>query len=179
LAAIIWFLPTPILVYFIVWLLGAVLYLINGRVLVPLWISSLLFAVSFGIARLQWLTVPYLADFLIGISFALIINSSAESARRLPSHRWNRTAAGFSYSVYLCHFPILVFVLSMLFQEGWLGLRQQPTPKLAGAYLFVLIFVYSCCFFVSMVTERQTPQIRAWLNNYLGKKTSLQEKGFR
>ncbi|MGH7950344.1 MAG: acyltransferase family protein [Limisphaerales bacterium] len=163
LAIIIWFLPTPILIYSLVWLLGAMLYFMNGRVLVPFWISLILFAVSFSVARLQWLTIPYLADFLIGISFALLINSAAGASRRLPGHNRSRTAAGFSYSVYLCHFPFLVFVLSLLFQENWIGFRKQPTLKLAMVFLFILLMTYVWCFLISLVTERQTSRIRAWL----------------
>jgi peptidoglycan/LPS O-acetylase OafA/YrhL len=104
LALLIWFLPAAILIYASVWLLGAALYFINGRAWLPMWIPLILFAASFSVARLQWFKIPYLPDFLIGISFALLINSATGSARRLPGNRWSREAAGFSYSVYLCIF---------------------------------------------------------------------------
>ena len=80
LAVLFWFLPGDILVYILVWLMGAGLYFLNLRRFLPLWCSLPLFVVSFSLARLQWLTVPFLADFFIGISFALVINSAAGSA---------------------------------------------------------------------------------------------------
>lgn len=167
LAATFWFLPVPILIYSLVWLLGAALFFINGRRLLPLWFSAGLFAACFCVARLKWLAVPYLPDFLIGISFALLINSGSNASRRLHGHDWNRLAAGFSYSVYLCHFPFLTIVISMLLQNGWLDFRAYPTPKLAAVFLMVLILTYVWCFLISLATERQTTRIRTWLNQCL------------
>jgi len=164
---IVWFLPAPILMYGVVWLLGAALYFVNHRALAPLWITFPLFAVSFCIARLQWLMTPYFADFLIGISFALVINSATANSRRIPGNAWSKTAAGFSYSVYLCHFPLLIFVASVLFQINLLGLRQQPTLKLGISYILILILTYAWCFLISLATERRTPQARAWINRVI------------
>jgi peptidoglycan/LPS O-acetylase OafA/YrhL len=168
LAALIWFLPVDILVYSLVWLMGAGLYLINHRRYLPLWCPLLLFAVSFSLARLQCLMVPYLADFLIGVSFALLINSATGSAQRLPWHSLSRRAANFSYSVYLCHFPFLVFVLSALYVTIGVGLRGQRTVLSSGLFLLILVMVYGWCYGVSLFTERQTPRIREWLKRRLG-----------
>ena len=163
LVLLVWFLPASILIYFFVWLLGAALYFANGRALVPLWASLILLAVSFSAARLQWLTVPCLADFFIGITFALVINSAARGSRRLPGHGLSRKAADFSYSVYLCHFPFLVFVLSALYQATGTGLQEPRSFLSSGIFLLVLVLVYAWAFLVSLATERQTPRIRQWL----------------
>jgi peptidoglycan/LPS O-acetylase OafA/YrhL len=168
LAVLFWFLPVDILVYFLVWLMGAGLYFLNFRRYLPLWCSLLLFAASFSLARLQWLTVPYLAEFLIGVSFALLVNSTAGSARRLPWQALSRKAANFSYSVYLCHFPFLVFVLSALYQATGVGLRGQRTVLSSSLFLLILVLAYGWCYGVSLVTERQTPRIREWLKRRLG-----------
>jgi peptidoglycan/LPS O-acetylase OafA/YrhL len=164
-----WFLPAGILIYFLVWLIGAALYFINGRALLPLWISLLLFAVCFSIARMQWIQIPYIADLLIGISFALFINSTEGGSRRFPGHDFNRRMADFSYSVYLCHFTFLAFVLSALYQTTGYGLQMSPTGSLAGLFLLVLALAYTWCYLVSLVTERQTPRIREWLYRHVGK----------
>jgi len=163
LVLLVWFLPASILIYFFVWLLGAALYFANGRALVPLWASLILLAVSFSAARLQWLTVPCLADFFIGITFALVINSAARGSRRLPGHGLSRKAADFSYSVYLCHFPFLVFVLSALYQATGTGLQEPRSFLSSGIFLLALVLVYAWAFLVSLATERQTPRIRQWL----------------
>jgi peptidoglycan/LPS O-acetylase OafA/YrhL len=167
LVLLVWFLPASILIYFLVWLLGAALYFVNCRALVPLWVSLILFAVSFSVARLQYLSIPYLADFLIGVSFALVINSAARGSSRLPGHDLNRKAADFSYSVYLCHFPFLVFVLSALYEATGFGLREPRTVWSAGLFLIILVLAYGWCYGVSLLTERQTPRIREWLKRCL------------
>jgi len=164
LAAICIFLPASILIYGVVWLLGAGLYYANHRRLLPLWVALPLFLGSFGLARLQWLSVPYLADCLIGITFALLINATAGEIRRIPGHVWHKRMADFSYSVYLCHFPFLIFVISVMLQKDWIGFRGVPTMLLSSVFLMVLVLTYIGCYLVSLVTERRTRQIRSWLN---------------
>jgi len=163
LAGLSWFLPLSISIYFFVWLLGAMLYFVNRRALVPLWISLPMFAVSFSAARLHFLNAPYLADIFIGISFALAINSAALCPRRLPGRLLSRKAADFSYSVYLCHFPFLVFALSVLYSAFGIGL--QGSRSALGFIIFVsaLAAAYAWCYLISLATERQTPRIREWL----------------
>ena len=168
LAVLFWFLPAAILIYFLVWLFGAVLYFFNARPRLPLWFSLLLFLGSFSATRLQWLKLPHLGNFLIAISFALVINSATGSARRLPWHSLSRRAANFSYSVYLCHFPFLVFVLSALYATTGVGLRGQRTVLSSSLFLLILVMAYGWCYGVSLVTERQTPRIREWLKRRLG-----------
>jgi peptidoglycan/LPS O-acetylase OafA/YrhL len=174
LVLLVWFLPASILIYFLVWLLGAALYFVNRRAFLPLWISLILFAVSFGAARLQLVKIPYVADFLIGISFALVINSAAGASRRLLAHGLSRKMADFSYSVYLCHFPFLVFALSALYEVMGIGLRGSRTPLSFGIFFSVVILAYVWAFLVSLATERQTPRIRQFLHRLLGQEKSRQ-----
>jgi peptidoglycan/LPS O-acetylase OafA/YrhL len=167
LAGIIWFLPGVMLVYFLVWLLGALVYLVNVRPLLPTWISLVLFLGCFSIGRLQWVKPPYLGDFLIGISFALLINSASGKLWRMQGHILNRKAADFSYSVYLCHFPFLVVVLSALYQGAGIGIRGPRTSLFMWLAFSILALVYLWCYLVSLITERRTPRIRALLHRLL------------
>ncbi len=167
LLGIIWFLPASILIYALVWLLGAWFYFINGRKLLPLWVSLPLFIISFSIARLQWVAIPYLPDFLIGISFALVINSATGISQRISGRNWSQTLAGFSYSVYLCHFPFLVFLLSVMFREGLFDFQGQLTPKRVVIFLLILLLAYAWSFLISLATERQTSRVRGWLDRQM------------
>jgi len=173
LVALFCFLPAGILVYFLIWLFGASLYFLNNRPLLPLWFSMLLFLSSFTADRLQFLKPSILGDFLIGISFALVINSAARCPQRLPGNALSRKAANFSYSVYLCHFPILAFLLSALFQNTGLGLRGPLSRIQATLFILVLALVYIGCFLVSLATELQTPRIRNWLYGFMKRDTTL------
>ena len=171
LGTLFWFLPAEIVVYFLLWLLGAALYFCNTRALLPVWLSSLLLCGSLIAARGHAITVPYSGDFLIGISFALLINSAAGSSVRLPGQVLSRRAADFSYSVYLCHFPLLVFLLSALFEATGKGLQQKLAVHSLALYLTVLCLVYVWCYLVSLTTERQTPRIRQLLHRVLQRDT--------
>jgi peptidoglycan/LPS O-acetylase OafA/YrhL len=171
LAVLFWFLPAGILIYFLVWLIGAGIYFTNSRALLPLWISLVLFAVCFSVARIQWIKIPYIADFLIGISFAMVINSAAGGSRRFPWHNLSRKTADFSYSVYLCHFPFLVFVLSALYEITGIGLRMPITISMTSLFFLILVLTYLWCYLISLVSERQTSRIRECLYRYLGRGT--------
>jgi len=173
LAWIIWFLPASILIYALLWLLGALLYFINSRRLVPLWISLAGLGGALTIARTEWVRNVIVQDFLIGISFALVINSAVGIARRLPANRWSRAAANCSYSVYLCHYPFAVLVVSVLFRLGVVGYPGPASLKLASVYLLVLLAALGWCYLVSLATERQTPRIRGWLNHGFARKPCL------
>ncbi len=168
LAVIIRFLPEAILIYSPVWLIGAALYFFNMRPLGPFWLTLLLFLASFSIARLHWIKLPYVGDFLIGISFALLINSAAGKSRRLPGHFLSRKAADFSYSVYLCHFPFLVFLLSALYQGTGVGLQGPCNGLFLTLSLGVLAMTYLWSYLVSLATERQTSRIRKLFHYFLG-----------
>lgn len=173
LALLFWFLPAGILIYSLVWFMGAALYFINGRSWLPLWLSLPLFLASFSLARMQAVTVPYVTDFLIGLSFATVINSAAGKSQHLPWRSLSRKAADFSYSVYLCHFPFLIFVLSALYQATGMGLRQTASGGLYGLFVAILLLIYVWSYTVSLFTERQTPRIRSWLYRLAGQPPML------
>ena len=153
--------------------MGAALYFVNSRKLLPLWIPLLMFAVSFSLARWESVNVP---SFVIGVSFALLINSAVGNSRRLPWRRLSRKAADFSYSAYLCHFPFLVFVLSAIYQVSGRGVRGPLTAWALMPFFLVLTLAYVWCYGVSLVTERQTPRIREWLYRFsLGRDVSREQ----
>jgi peptidoglycan/LPS O-acetylase OafA/YrhL len=169
LAGIVWLLPANILIYFLVWLLGAALYFLNQRPLLPVWLTLPVFLGCFSLTRMQLVQIPYLGDFLIGVSFALVINSTVLNSQRLLAHTLSRKAADFSYSVYLCHFPFLVFVLSALHQATGRALQETLSLTPFGLYLLVLALTYGWCYLISLATERQTSRIRQWLYRVLNR----------
>ncbi len=169
LAGLYWFLPASILIYFLVWLLGALLYSINDRPLFPASISLFLFLGCLSAVRLEWIKSGWVGDFLIAITFAMLINSGAGKPGHMPGHVLSRRAADFSYSVYLCHFPFLACILSAIYQGTGFGLRTPRSGLSVGLSLVVLGLTYLWCYLVSLVTERQTPRIRKILYALLGR----------
>ena len=131
LAGIVWFLPSSILIYSVVWLLGAALYFFNERRLLPLWFSLGLFAACFSAARMQCISVPFVADFLIAISFALVINSAAGFSRQLVGKNLSRSLV-FGLSLPFSVFSAGAFNLI----SNWCHWLSRPADVAAGGDFF-------------------------------------------
>ncbi|HTA58926.1 MAG TPA: acyltransferase [Candidatus Baltobacteraceae bacterium] len=163
-----------ILIGFLIWLAGCGLVLLYTRVqlrsrlaaLSLLCLATALSGVMFAVARVLQRD-PVLSDLEVGFVFTLFLFAVLQVAvRRNPSpystvvHRF----AGFSYSLYVLHFPFVLFFRTWLVPvERW-----QPTPAHllcaasigAGSLLFAWL--------VSLVTEAKTDVARTQLNRLFG-----------
>ena len=167
------FLGRGIMVGFLIWLAGFGLVLLYSRVqirsgsaaLVLVCLFSLLAGGTLAFARVrQW--DPLLIDLEVGLAFTLFLfallqfevgeNSSPYSA---VAHRF----AGFSYSLYVLHFPFLLFFRSWLVPAD----RWQPTAVhlLSAATVGAGSVLYA--WLVSRVTEARTDVARVWVNRFL------------
>jgi peptidoglycan/LPS O-acetylase OafA/YrhL len=168
------FIGRGILISFLIWLAGCGLVLLYSRVQVRskfaalslLCFTSVLSGVMFAVARVLQRN-PLLSDLEVGFVFTLFLFAVLQIAvRRNPSpysalvHRF----AGFSYSLYVLHFPFVLFFRTWLVPvERW-----QPTPARllcaasigAGSLLFAWL--------VSLVTEAKTDVARVQLSRLFG-----------
>jgi peptidoglycan/LPS O-acetylase OafA/YrhL len=145
----------------IYWLAGAALSKINQAVAtLPAWIS-LLAALIY--SRTQESTVPRLEDSLIALAYCLVLNSAKGWDRRLPFSRMAEWGASFSYSVYLVHFPIILFTVSLLYQAtGW-GMRMNPSGPIIALWGVLFGALIGICWLFYNLTEKKTAQLRIWL----------------
>ena len=71
--------------------------------------------------------------------------------------------AGFSYSLYLLHFPLLLLLRAALLPAP----RWQPNGihllMAIGVAAFVIFYAYA----VASITERKTYEVRCWLRRHL------------
>ena len=106
---------------------------------------------------------PVLSDLEVGIVFTLFLFALLQYEIRGNSSHYSAIAhrlAGFSYSLYVLHFPFLLFFRTWLVPPE----RWQPTPLHllyaasigAGALLYAWV--------VSRVTEAKTDVARRWVN---------------
>ena len=101
------------------------------------------------------------SDLAVGFSFAILTHGIVQSRIQFSklALRLAKEFAGFSYSLYLLHFPLLLLVRAI-----WLpNLKWQPDLKhlfFAGC-VAALTLLYS--FAVSRVTEQKTSEVRAWV----------------
>jgi peptidoglycan/LPS O-acetylase OafA/YrhL len=154
--------------YYPIWLLG-----VGARVIVlrcPISIhwacaALVLLPITVGIARPH--TYPaFITDSLIGMALALLLCSP----RMLPGPRllsaFGSIMAGFSYSLYVVHFPLLVFMVAVLTRSGVMLGRLAPGPQAFALLCASLLLLYGFAWAFSLATERQTQRLRRLLSEW-------------
>jgi peptidoglycan/LPS O-acetylase OafA/YrhL len=101
------------------------------------------------------------SDLAVGLAFTLLTHGIVQLCIPLGAIvlRLAKTFAGFSYSLYVLHFPLLLFV-----RAKWLPtFRWQPDGihLLMGAGIAVGVILYA--FSVASITERRTDVVRSWV----------------
>lgn len=168
-----WFIGLGIFMGFLIWLAGCALvfFYSKTRIHSKMWFafsllcSLTLLCASLYIAR-EFGTNPLISDLSVGFAFAIFLYVALQSSFGENSPRYlamARDFAGFSYSLYVLHFPFL-FLLRTRFvpPERW-----QPTPfhLLQGGIAGATCLVFA--WFVSLFTERKTSAARKWIRYLL------------
>jgi len=167
------FVGRGILIGFLIWLAGSALVFLYSKiqlrsrsgVLGILCLFSVLAGVSLAVARVrQW--DPLFSDLELGFVFTLFLFALLQiqvgddpSPYSSVAHRF----AGFSYSLYVLHFPFLLFFRSWLVPPD----RWQPTPLhlLCAACVGIACLFYA--WLISRVTEAKTDIARRRVNRLL------------
>jgi peptidoglycan/LPS O-acetylase OafA/YrhL len=104
------------------------------------------------------------SDLAVGIGFALFLFGVLHMNFRAGGAVYSRIArvlAGFSYSLYVLHFPLLLFL------RAWLVPLQRWQPDAAhlarGAAIGVATLAFA--WLVSLFTENKTRAVRGWMRN--------------
>lgn len=101
----------------------------------------------------------YNSDFITGfLTWLLVLGLTMAGSQTLPAvySRLARIIAGFSFSLYVVHLPILVFIRALL------SPREKLTLTLLNftVALFVFLFTLACGYLFSLVTEAHTERLR-------------------
>lgn len=167
------FIGRGILIGFLIWLAGSALVFLYSRIqlrsestaLGMLCFFSVLAGVSLAVARVRQRD-PVLSDLELGCVFTLFLFALLQfqvgedpSPYSAVAHRF----AGFSYSLYVLHFPFLLFFRSWLVPPE----RWQPTPAhlLSAATVGAMCLLYA--WLISRVTEAKTHVARRAVNRLL------------
>ena len=155
---------------FSLWCLGAVARFTPVVVIKSGWIS-------WGAALGVVFAYPYLHDrlgpfatLLVGVSFAGALLTThdvtgAPSSRRIALVK---TLAGFSFSLYLIHLPILHMIASVVSQSADPFLNLPPLSIQAPiAILLLFASSYAAAFLFSLLTEARTAALRDWLSAHI------------
>jgi peptidoglycan/LPS O-acetylase OafA/YrhL len=166
-------LPLTISLWFVIWAIGA-----GVAVLDRYWagwrfhFGATVAIVCFTAAR--WIDARQIfgpgmdSGFAVDLIAALGYSAALVCAKNLKTPRkfWSlhRTLASFSYTVYLVHFPALIFVAAMMKDVFNVGFLRQPsvTAIVYASALVAILYGYAWIF--AVFTEARTDAVRSRLS---------------
>lgn len=162
-AAIVWAMPTDMLVGFGVWLLGV--WVAQVRLAPRAWMGlTSLGLLAATIAFSKWAVIagwPLWGDVVLGIGVAWALHATrswrlhSDSTIGLCAQR----ISDLSFSLYLSHFPF-VMLLGAIFSRAQ---RIQPGLMPLIGFFLAICGLLGVAYFFWYAFERHTPQVRRWL----------------
>jgi peptidoglycan/LPS O-acetylase OafA/YrhL len=182
------FIGKQIMMYFLIWLLGAAIAKIKPYQFKNRFINMLIFIALVTIASLStsglynlypqnvnWKNPYFIPDLSVGVAFAILIYWIISMFNRysyLGRNNIPRKLAGFSYTLYLVHYPLL-YVWNAWTSSGFWKFDLNHTLYIKMVFVG-LIVLYS--YFLAEYTEVKTPFVTSWLltlRKELNEKTRL------
>jgi len=162
-----------VLEYFLVWLLGALVSLVKPinitsgiKQLIPLGATIILLGsmkvpTVFRVYPVYESTAPhqFAFDFLVGLSCALLVYVilSSYSSVQAKKLKIASSLAGFSYTLYLVHYPVISFITAAAHDTmKW----QINTHVYLEFVPFGTLAILAYAWLISILTERHTGRIR-------------------
>jgi peptidoglycan/LPS O-acetylase OafA/YrhL len=108
------------------------------------------------------------SDFFFGCVTAGCIWMMLGARQAAPKHslftRGSRALSRFSFTLYVSHMPLLLFVVSLtVHDKRWI---PGPVPLIFAVAIFALVLVYA--WVVAASTEFRTDRVRGWIEKRLG-----------
>jgi len=176
-----YFLGIKFLILFGYWVIGVLAGIYNKRILLSPLVSAAIFFLILIISR-AYLggTTPsssliILKNYFVAAAFAVLILSirRKEISFFKRTKSFNKFFADFSYSLYLIHFPSMLFFLALLSYFGvFSGIESGYRPTSLegiGIYFLVIILVYFSAYIFSIFTEKKTHIVKSNLKKTLEK----------
>lgn len=159
---LVYVLDLNIIIYFIIWLMGMGVSLIQKEITIYFAPFSFVFIIlTFVFSRLHLFDISsFYYDVLIAFSIALLlITLSKTEVKAVAFQRTNRNLANYSYSLYLFHFPfILVIVAILSFLSS--GVNSQPNIISYTMFSLIILFTYIYSFLMYLLFEKNTKYVR-------------------
>jgi peptidoglycan/LPS O-acetylase OafA/YrhL len=170
------FVGQRIMMYFIIWMIGALIPLVKplkfNNNLITYIILILATLIAYFSTRYQsgdW--VPswsnFAPDFRVGVAFSVLIYLIVSFYNNKPSNfkiNIPKFLSGFSYTLYLAHYPLANLILTWLVSPLWPFAKTTLTIKMMFAG-FVLLYSW----FLAFITERHTNKVRKFIFNLVFK----------
>ncbi|HEV2182506.1 MAG TPA: acyltransferase family protein, partial [Candidatus Acidoferrales bacterium] len=160
-----WFVGYTIASYFLIWLLGGALAISRVIKWSPVRFSGAIvaaaipFVLVLGLSVAHPLDSPFLMDAIVALAFGLWIYAVVEAREKSMSALYAKPArlfAGFSYTLYLTHFPIVFLLRSRIIgSRAW-----NPTFVHFVYALLITAAATLAAYLLALVTETKTAAAR-------------------
>ena len=167
------------LLYMGIWFIGVLLAFIPSYIRMYSSFTLFIFLLVLALVRLNHDMINHdvsyrmAKNYIVAISFGLLLVSMRNKSTffLLKMAKINRSLADFSYSLYLIHFPLMIFLLAGIFATGAFHEISQGYVPTNGEgvilYVGIIIVVYSLAWLFSRATEAQTWRLRKYLKRKL------------
>jgi peptidoglycan/LPS O-acetylase OafA/YrhL len=115
-------------------------------------------------ASQELLLTEFIRDLVLGIMFTVALVSYSRVKDQVPLPKLHAWLANFSYSTYLIHFPMMLFMVAVGYQEFGLDFRVQPTVYGLMYFFALTLALYAYCVAFWFVVERHTHFVRIKLD---------------
>jgi peptidoglycan/LPS O-acetylase OafA/YrhL len=175
------FVGKQIMLYFIIWLLGALIAVVKpykfkkstANYFVLFVLTAVAAASTKGLytlydSQISWMNPYFIPDLSVGVAFTLLIYwvislfGTKNSIGRLAI---SKELAGFSYTLYLVHYPLLYFWKAWITSSHW-NINANYMLEVKGVYLAIVI---GYAYILARVTEFKTAKVTNLIFNLLKK----------
>jgi peptidoglycan/LPS O-acetylase OafA/YrhL len=171
-------LPTNLLLYMVIWGFGVWVAMLDPvRLKFPLYVGGSIFILVLIGSRISHIAldgsvtnilgsmlIRCVRDLSLAAGFSLLILSlQSQSLYSIRTLMFHKLMADFSFTIYLMHVPLLVFMTAMLNSEFDVQFFAQPTAQALLLSTVILLMIYGMLFLFSRVTEKNTPHVKAYL----------------
>ena len=157
------------LLWFPIWLAGVGIRLLPSKFTIKRPISlSIFLAALFAIKSplSGHFGLELFSDYILTLGFCFVLHSFTHEPPSIgiSASIWGKRCAGFSYTLYACHFPLLVFFAALINSCLDVDLPQAATKFMTWVYYISMLGVaIVCCWGLSFATEKKYHRLRNWL----------------
>lgn len=154
-------LNVTILIYFTYWIIGVITYQLiknNYNTFKFPKLSIIIFILSLYISTTSMIPIFKINMLILSITCAYMIYSVNKLDKGLFNFSINKQMSNFSYTVYLFHAPLLLFLTSFMGLE-----KNQPTTQVIIIFTVFLIFIYLYSYLMYILFEKKTNKYRTYL----------------
>jgi peptidoglycan/LPS O-acetylase OafA/YrhL len=105
----------------------------------------------------------FAVDLVVALGYSMVL-VCAKNLKKLRMSGAHHALASFSYTVYLVHFPAMVFVAAFMKDVLDIGFERRPTAATMTYALALLVILYGYAWMFAAFTEAHTNAIRSRLS---------------